>query len=303
MASNPGEPYLSRTTEIRAPSPAPLQPGRQPTLVVLRGIDLGRRYQLGEPSILLGRSRLRCQLVIEGDPQVSAVHCRLEQLAGAGGFRVVDLDSTNGLFVGGRRVDSRELGEGDLVQVGETILRYACHDTLDEEFHRAVQERMNVDELTGLPVQRAFRHRAEALLQAARGGAGTFCCAMLDLDGLKAINDRHGHLTGGGVIAEVGRRLARIVEPRGGVASRFGGDEFSVASLCEGREDAAALAEALRAAVSRTPFVVGEVQVAATISVGFALSCQGADSLHGLMATADEALYRAKAAGRDAVRE
>lgn len=298
------DPEFSRTqfAAPRATGPGTPQ-NRLAVLVVLRGAQVGRRYLLNENSLVIGRRADRSDLVIHDDPQVSSVHCRIERGALPDSWTLVDLSSTNGTLIGGARITSTSLRDGDRIHLGETVLKFCFHDEVEEEFHRQVDHLMNVDDLTGLPVQRVFQQRFhDALRHAARTGLSV-SVFMMDLDGLKKINDRHGHLLGARSIAVTGRRLGGILAAAGGVASRFGGDEFSAYATGADRERGLALGERMRAAVAAEAVTLGNAVVQPTISIGMALFPRDGSAPEALTRRADEALYRAKAAGRNCVSE
>lgn len=276
---------------------------RLPVLVVMRGAQVGRRYLLNENALVLGRRPDHADLVVPGDPQISSMHCRIERGQEPDTWQVVDLQSTNGTVIEGRRVETAPLRDGDRIHLGTTVLKFCFHDELEEEFHRQVDHLMNVDDLTGLPVQRVFQGRFLDALLACGRRQRPLAVYMMDMDGLKRMNDTHGHLVGAHSIATVGRRLGEIVQRAGGVVSRFGGDEFSAFVPGLEREQALALGESMRAAVADQPIQRGAVTVQPTISIG--LACFPADGLmvEQLTRKADEALYRAKAAGRNRVSE
>jgi diguanylate cyclase (GGDEF)-like protein len=166
------------------------------------------------------------------------------------------------------------------------------------------------DELTGLPARRAL---TEALARL----RGTYTVAMVDVDHFKRFNDEHGHDVGDQILRMVGARLAHI--GGGGRAFRYGGEEFAVLFSGKEVEDVREHLEALRRTIEAAPFTlrspsrprrrpesppaVGPRQrLAVTVSIGVA----GSDGLRArpddIVQMADEALYRAKEAGRNRVR-
>lgn len=274
---------------------------RLPVLVVLRGQQVGRRYLLNEDVLVLGRRADRADLVVPGDAQVSGAHCRIERGPEAGSWQIVDLGSTNGTHLSGQRITTAQLVDGDRILIGETVLEFTFHDEIEEEFHRQVDHLMNIDDLTGLPVQRVFQQRLfDALEWCARRGQplGLF---MMDMDGLKKMNDTHGHLVGAHSIATVGRRLGAIVQAAGGTVSRFGGDEFSAFVPRFDRAACLQLGERLRACVADEPIQHGQACVQPTLSIGVAIFPEDGAVAEALTRHADAALYRAKAAGRNRV--
>ena len=149
------------------------------------------------------------------------------------------------------------------------------------------------DPLTGLANRTLLRDRLEhALARSARDGTETGVL-FIDLDEFKHVNDRFGHAAGDAVLAELGQRLVHAVRPADTVA-RLGGDEFVVVCEAIDEETALALGQRLEAAIRQPLAVAGELSA----SIGIALGREDADSL---LATADAAVYAAKAAGRGRV--
>jgi two-component system cell cycle response regulator len=274
---------------------------RLPVLVVLRGAQVGKRYLLNESGLVLGRRPDRAQLVVPGDAQISSVHCRFERGPQAEAWQVVDLGSTNGTVVGAQRVSTMVLQDGDRLLVGETVLKFTFHDEIEEEFHQAVDHLMNVDDLTGLPVQRVFQTRFQDALAVCVRQGRPLAVYMMDMDGLKKINDTHGHFVGAHSIATVGKRLGALLQGMQGVVSRFGGDEFSAFVPNVDREQAEQLGERIRRVVADEAITRDQVTVNPTMSIGFAVHPDHGTLAEQLTRQADEALYRAKAAGRNRV--
>ncbi len=276
---------------------------RLPVLVVLRGTQVGRRYLLNESGLVLGRRADRAHLVVPGDTQISSVHCRFERGAQAESWQVVDMASTNGTVIAGERIATSLLRDGDRILVGETVLKFTFHDEVEEEFHRQVDHLMNIDDLTGLPVQRVFQVRFQDALMVCKRKSIPMAVFMMDMDGLKKINDSHGHFVGAHSIATVGRRLGALLQSKNGVVSRFGGDEFSAFVPDCSREQARAIGELMRAAVGDQPITREAITVNPTISIGMATLPEDGQLAEKLTRKADDALYRAKAAGRNRVSE
>jgi diguanylate cyclase (GGDEF)-like protein len=178
-------------------------------------------------------------------------------------------------------------------------LALVFHDvTSYERMHRNLERLATTDALTDLPNRRRFFEVARRWI--AREGAAGVASAWLviDLDHFKQVNDRHGHDAGDRVLRAVAVALLGAVRA-GDVVARMGGEEFAVFLPGADRIAALAVAERLRSAVATAEMPVTDVQV--TVSVGVCARPGGAIDLDEVLAAADAALYRAKAAGRDRV--
>jgi diguanylate cyclase (GGDEF)-like protein len=166
---------------------------------------------------------------------------------------------------------------------------------------QALHEQAVTDPLTGLYNRRYFaEHLPRELLRATRGGTAV-SVILLDLDYFKRVNDSLGHDAGDMVLMEIGSLLKRNV--RGSdIACRYGGEEFAFVLPQTGLEAAMRRAEEIRTAVRGLDLhYLGRPIGRITVSLGLALYPDDADDTDSLIRAADEALYHAKAAGRDRV--
>jgi diguanylate cyclase (GGDEF)-like protein/PAS domain S-box-containing protein len=155
------------------------------------------------------------------------------------------------------------------------------------------------DPVTGAASRTTLADRLEQALARREGSVAVLFC---DVDGLKAVNDRHGHAAGDRLLREVAVRARRALRPTDTLV-RYGGDEFVVVcDLLPDPADAAELAERVRAAVAQ-PLPLGPVgpRLTPTVSIGVATSPRRTTSAE-LLAAADRAVYAAKQDGRDTVR-
>lgn len=159
------------------------------------------------------------------------------------------------------------------------------------------------DDLTHMPLRRAFRETAERILTARRTTERPVSLLVVDIDHFKLVNDTFGHLQGDDVLRMVAEQLRVMTRPSDYLA-RYAGDEFVVLLPGSPMEDACGVAERIRDAVARSacPRRGGSGEtVAVTLSIGVATAPTHGDSIEALFSAADAALYGAKRAGRDAV--
>ncbi len=161
------------------------------------------------------------------------------------------------------------------------------------------------DGLTGLLNRRTFEQDLAGHLGPALAAGRTAAVCFVDIDGMKAVNDRHGHEQGDRLIRQAGRSLVAASRDDDRVY-RVGGDEFVVVALDISEAGAEALAERLRASQGAARQRSADASAAApvTLSVGLAYARDGATSCpaaEALLAAADRAMYATKAAGGDAV--
>ncbi len=170
-----------------------------------------------------------------------------------------------------------------------------------EEKNRALERLSISDGLTGLFNHRHIHGLLHEEFERVNRTGDSLTVAMFDLDRFKAVNDTYGHQAGDRVLQEFAsilRENAREIDRLG----RYGGEEFMVMLPETGVEDGAVFVERVRRDVARRPFDVGRDQpLRLTVSAGLATYPNGVDTPEELVRRADEALYAAKAAGRDRV--
>jgi two-component system, cell cycle response regulator len=181
------------------------------------------------------------------------------------------------------------------------VLRFAYHDRLDESFHAQLLASALRDPLTRLYNKRYLLDRLDSELKFARRHDAALSLLMLDIDHFKAINDGHGHLAGDAVLVHLAGVLQKIVRNED-VVARFGGEELAIILRASAVDAAVALGERLCRTIEATVIPYRDLELRATVSIGVAgLPSIKADTVEQLLEAADQALYRAKDAGRNRV--
>ncbi|WP_339500053.1 GGDEF domain-containing protein [Pseudomonas canadensis] len=166
-----------------------------------------------------------------------------------------------------------------------------------ERAHNISTRAAQTDELTGLMNRRAFFEHAQVLYAQCRHNQQPLCALMMDMDHFKEINDTYGHQAGDQVLRQIGGVISASFR-QADVYGRLGGEEFAVLLPNTSLETARDIAEQLIKAISG---LASEPVHGLTASLGVASTHTQDQDLHDLMNTADKALYRAKAQGRNQV--
>jgi len=235
------------------------------------------------------------------DARVSRRHAAIEKRDAE--YVLVDRGSTNGTLLNGEPMEGVvTLRHGDKIIVGDTVIEFQLVDATAADYLRRMERMVGTDSLTGLMAKPRFDAAFEQGLRAAQHSGRSIAVLMMDMDRLKKINDAMGHHTGAETISRVGRMIGRILGRRG-EACRFGGDEFTAFVPGVDLSTAMDVGEEIRLAVETSELPFANAPVKATISIGVAVVTEDTPDVKSLIGAADRALYRAKAAGRNAVRD
>jgi two-component system, cell cycle response regulator len=288
------------TTHVSKP---PQETAPRPTeecayIVVLAGSNVGEMYKIGGEEIVLGRGGgADVRLVDEG---ISRFHCRIRP--DDGDVLVEDLQSRNGTFLNGSRVNASKLEDGDKIQIGRTtVLKFSFQDQVEESFQRKMFDSALRDGLTRAYNKRFFLDRLHSEVRFALRHQSPVGLLLLDIDHFKRVNDQHGHLAGDRVLSEFAGLLLESIRDED-VFARYGGEEFVVLSRLISAEDCVRFAERLRRSVEQLRVDYDGMVIPVTVSIGVAcvpeLKVQTATDL---LRAADRALYHAKQRGRNRV--
>lgn len=163
--------------------------------------------------------------------------------------------------------------------------------------NQELSEQATVDGLTGLLNHRTLQQNLSDLCKPrTRGKLPVFSIMMVDVDHFKLFNDTHGHQEGDVVLKKVARALSSRLR-QSDFAARYGGEEFALVIRGVGKEEAANIADRIRAAISRECYAHGTI----TVSIGISEYPFDASTPSELIEKADKALYKAKTNGRNRV--
>jgi diguanylate cyclase (GGDEF)-like protein len=207
---------------------------------------------------------------------------------------------------------ARPYGELDVLQIILFVAVAMVSAKLTSDARR-LHMLATTDDLTGLHNLRSFESRLVRMVGCARSSRTSLVLLAMDVDRLKLINDAHGHLAGADAVRAVGQFIASNV-PENAVACRYGGDEFVVAIPGCTRFLARKIGDALcRGVYALEPILAGQPMPAGTLSISVGIAdffgagrfeclspnASDEDAAKALFHAADEALYFAKASGRN----
>lgn len=204
------------------------------------------------------------------------------------------------------RLSTSEMRHLFAYMAGAAFFNFSFMAVVTSRLVRRLREQTRQDPLTGLPNRRALERDLDREWQALARQGRRFAVLALDLDHFKRVNDQHGHLAGDTVLEQTADRLCSAVRSRDTVA-RTGGEEFVVLVPDTDQAGAEAAAQRLLDCVRLEPFdLAGDGPAAAaaqrlvlTVSIGVALAGPTDGAPQDVVRRADEALYQAKAQGRN----
>jgi diguanylate cyclase (GGDEF)-like protein len=189
-------------------------------------------------------------------------------------------------------------------QDGNTRMLKSIRDVTEE---RKIQDKLKVlattDSLSGLYNRTAFMNLAQREFAWTKRNNGELSLLMMDLDCFKTINDTFGHAAGDEVIREMGNTIKNSFR-KTDIVGRIGGEEFAVLLKSTSLKEAIKAAEQFRRTVAGKKIIYGEQEISLTVSIGVAAICGDTDdssNIEDILKKADDALYEAKAKGRNCV--
>jgi two-component system, cell cycle response regulator len=269
---------------------------KEACLVVIYGLELGKKFDLNRPQIIVGRSS-KAEIQIDQEA-VSRNHCKIINTGNA--IMLRDMGSTNGTYVNDEMIDEHVLRDGDFVKVGHCIFKFLSGNNIENAYHEEIYRLTTVDGLTQAFNRRYFIETLEREIGRTRRYKRDLSLIMVDIDRFKGVNDSFGHLAGDHVLKQLAS-LLRTQLRREDVLARYGGEEFAIALPEIDRNAAMQLAEKIRKLVEVAEFKFEDAIIPITVSIGVASLREEVEDALGLIKHGDDALSAAKQSGRNCV--
>ena len=285
------------TNEVFSLRPAPRERDRA-VLVRMDSVQAGHVVSLDGPATRLGRHPDNDAVI--DDEGMSRSHACVSYQDGY--YYVEDLDSSNGTYVNGERVQKAVLTDAAVIQLGPRVcFRFSLTDEHQERMLRQLYESSVRDALTGAYNRHFFLERLGAEVAYAARHSSHAAVLMFDVDHFKKVNDTHGHQAGDAVLKGIATATSALLRQED-VFARYGGEEFVLLLRGVTRVGAQRAGERLLGVIQKLRIPYGEKMLAVTVSVGCAsMECAEQPTSEVLIAVADRRLYAAKRAGRNCV--
>jgi diguanylate cyclase (GGDEF)-like protein len=270
--------------------------GKEACLVVIYGLDLGKKYNLDKPSLIIGRSS-KADIQIDQE-SVSRNHCKIINTGKT--IMMRDLGSTNGTYINDDLIDEYVLRDGDFIKIGRSIFKFLSGNNIENAYHEEIYRLTTVDGLTQIYNKRYFLETLEREIGRAQRYRRELSLIIFDIDHFKKINDTYGHLAGDHVL----KHLALVIKSRirrEDILARYGGEEFAIILPEIDHENAAQFAEKIRRLIEKAVFKFEETEIPVTISIGVAEYGTKQGTVSDFIKMSDDKLYEAKMQGRNRV--
>ena len=152
--------------------------GKEACLVVIYGLELGKKYNLNSASLVIGRSS-KCDIQIDQE-SISRNHSKIVNTGKS--ILIRDLGSTNGTYVNDEPVDEYVLRDGDLIKIGRTIFKFLTGGNIENAYHEEIYRLTTVDGLTQIFNKRYFMDTIEREVARAHRYRRPLSLVMFDID-------------------------------------------------------------------------------------------------------------------------
>lgn len=249
-------------------------------------------------TIFIGREK-KCQINLD-DPSVSRHHAQVE--FSPLGFSLIDLNSCNSTFINDKKIAKQVLVSGDLIRIGHIIFKFLSCDHIEKQYHEEIYSMMISDGLTQVPNKRYFMEMLEREVTRSQHHHRPLSLIIFDIDHFKKINDAYGHLVGDMILRDLCQRISPFIR-KDEIFARYGGEEFVILLPESNAESAYSFSKRLLAIVNSNDFIVENVNIPVTISMGIAqMDFSKKMTVNELITAADGKLYQAKDSGRNCVK-
>ncbi|MEC9397240.1 MAG: GGDEF domain-containing protein [Myxococcota bacterium] len=295
----------STVVTVISKQPSHKRNSRDACLVVINGVDLGKKYSLAQNSTLIGRSS-KVDIQIDED-SISRNHAVIENYGDE--IVVRDLNSTNGTYVNDYPIQQHRLMDGDQVKIGRTIFKFLSGSNIEAAYHDEIYRLTTMDGLTQTYNKRHFLRELERELSRSMRYERGLALVMMDIDHFKSINDTYGHLAGDYILRHVAARILNHIR-RDDIFARYGGEEFALLLPEVDKAQALQTSEKLRRVIGQEPYFFDNVSIPVTMSMGVAHLTEFMQRINtpveqtngfGFIKIADDRLYEAKGRGRNCV--
>jgi diguanylate cyclase (GGDEF)-like protein len=276
--------------------------GRRFRLEVAKGYDLPRDARLEVGRGVAGRAAEGAPVLFPAENSDVELDTSVEPVSNtAVAVPLMRGDRTIGVLALYHRTTPEVFDKEDAT----TLASFATQASVAIEnvlLHREAERLSITDGLTGVWNRRYLQLTLAKEIDRAQRFRRPLSILMVDIDHFKVVNDEHGHARGDEVLVELTRRILSEIRSQIDFLTRYGGEEFVIVLPETPATGAVVVAEKVRRAIAQAPFVSdGGAPVSVTVSIGAATYPDDGDGSADLVAAADSAMYRAKAAGRDRV--
>ena len=271
---------------------------KSPCLIMIEGDFIGEIYPVDKSLMIIGRGD-DADVVIS-DSSISRRHAKIERTGDE--YVVVDLGSTNGVLVSGKKTKEKKLKDGDKIQLGRVVMRFGFQDSLDKSYHEKLRSMAIRDGLTKIFNKRYFMEVLKREFSFAARNDVELSLVVFDIDDFKKVNDTYGHVVGDAVLKTIANLLDK--EVRGyDIFARYGGEEFIFLLRGISPKNTHNFADRIRKIVEANIFIINDQRVNITISIGYAVMNPWVkfDSMEDFIKNADKYLYKAKSEGKNKV--
>jgi len=270
--------------------------GEGACLITIHGENLGKKYDLDLNEMVIGRSDT--SNITVNEENVSRHHAKITKVEAE--YFIEDLKSTNGTFVNTKKIEKVSLREGDLVLIGNTILKYISGSNIENLYHDEIYKLATLDGLTQVYNKKFLLEKLLTEFSRSKRYERDMSFVIFDFDHFKKLNDQYGHPAGDFVLRKTASLIMKNMRKED-IFGRYGGEEFAIILPETHLQSALRLSEKLRLLVASINYEYNNIILKVTISIGAASIDKNTKNFQDLVEKADRALYKAKREGRNKV--